>query len=279
MLEQTHEWFGEHRAQARAIAESELELRRLGFDAPDQIAQSQAQGALSQWARALELTLVCSAIQEAVALLGLRTVAEVIRQHDRVDAFVRILSRLDPLRVFEDNRAVLEPLRHLQPHADGPASPDMDLVVQAARSLLEHCPMAALERAGHDHSLAELAHRCRVAYDGLVALVARNSQPGAEALRTAGQAYAEGRLSIDEVASVLALPVPDAIALLEEQGYRRSIEGLRLTDEARQLRLAAIRAERRARGGMPVVRPDLVRREVIASQRIEDVDARPWLKT
>lgn len=211
--------------------------------------------------------------------MGLTTVAQVIREHERIDILVRTLSRLDPDRILDENRAQLEPLAKLQPPADGPAAVDMDIVVRAAESLLEHCPMSALERTGHDHSLATLAHRCRVAYDGLAALIARNSQPRAEALRAAGHAYADGRLSIDEVAAVLALPVPDAVALLEEQGYRRSIEGLRLTDEARQQRLAVIRDERRARNGAPVVQADLVRREVIASQRIEDVDARPWLKT
>lgn len=69
------------------------------------------------------------------------------------------------------------------------------------------------------------------------------------------------------------------MAQLEDHGYRRSVEGLRLSEEAKQQRLAAIREERRARNGAPGALPDLVRREVIASQRIEDVDARPWLKT
>ncbi len=276
---QTQAWFGEHRAQARAIADREAELRRQGFDEPDRVALGQAQEVLGQWARALELSLFFSAIQEAVALLELTTVAQIIGEHDRIDALVRTLSRLDPDRIVEENRVLLEPFRRLHAPADAPASVDMGLVVRAAESLLQHCPIAALERAGHDHFLAEIAHRCRLAFDGLVALIARNSQPRAEALKAAGHAYAEGRLSIDEVGAVLALPVPDAVALLEEHGYRRSVEGLRLSDEGRQLRLAAIREERRARSGAPGTPPDLVRREVIASQRIEDVDARPWLKT
>jgi hypothetical protein len=276
---QTQAWFGEHRAQAMAIVNSELELRKAGFDEPDRIAQAQAEQALGQWARALELSLLCGAIQEAVALIGLTTVAQVIREHDRIDALVRTLSRLDPDRVLHENRDLLEPLRRIQPPADGPASVDMALVVRASQSLLEHCPIVGLEGMGHDRGLAETAYRCRIAYDGLVALVARNSQPRSAALLAAGHAYAEGRLSIDEVAAVLELPIPDAVAQLEEHGYRRSVEGLRLSEEAKQQRLAAIREERRARNGVPGAVPDLVRREVIASQRIEDVDARPWLKT
>jgi hypothetical protein len=40
---QTQAWFGEHRVQAMAIARSELELRKAGFDEPERIAQVQAE--------------------------------------------------------------------------------------------------------------------------------------------------------------------------------------------------------------------------------------------
>lgn len=103
-------------------------------------------------------------------------------------------------------------------------------------------------------------------------------RPGApETLTAAGTAYAAGGLSVDEVAATLALSIPDAVALLQKRGYCRSVACLRLTSEERQGRLALIRRERCARGGAAVARPDLVRREVIASQRLADVDARPWL--
>jgi len=97
----------------------------------------------------------------------------------------------------------------------------------------------------------------------------------------AGRAYAEGRLSIDEVAAVLGVVVCDAVALLQEQGFYRSVECLclRLSAESRREKLRAIREERLARAGEPRARPELIVRDVIASQRIEDIDARPWLKT
>jgi hypothetical protein len=155
----------------------------------------------------------------------------------------------------------------------------MGLVLTSVTSLILHCPLADLDRTGRDHALAELAHRCKLAFDSLTAFVARNSRPHADALHAAGCAYAEGRLSIDEVASVLSMAPQDAVALLEEQGFRRSMGEIRLSEAARNERLRAIREERLARRGEPDLREDLVAREVIASQRIEDIDARPWLKT
>lgn len=99
------------------------------------------------------------------------------------------------------------------------------------------------------------------------------------ALVAAGTAYADGRLSVDEVAILLGITVPDAIAQLEEQGFRREVDDLRLNEAARRERLLAIRSERIARqGNHPEAKPDLVNRDVIASQRIEDIDARPWLR-
>lgn len=47
---------------AMAIANSEFELRRLGFDEPVRIAHAQAHEVLDQWVRALELSLLCGAI-------------------------------------------------------------------------------------------------------------------------------------------------------------------------------------------------------------------------
>lgn len=76
---------------------------------------------------------------------------------------------------------------------------------------------------------------------------------------------------------MLDLEVPDAVALLEERGFRRSVDGLRLSADARHERLRRIREDRLARGGRPVPSPAYVVRDVIASQRIEGIDARSWL--
>jgi hypothetical protein len=277
MLEETQAWRIQRRAQAQVISDRELELRRLAHD--EAVPALSAEETLTQWAHALELALLFASLQEAVARLGLVTVADIIREHHHVDALVVTLSRLDPVKVMQENQAVLAPLLRLKPPADGPASVDMGLVLVSVKSLLLHCPLASLDRAVRDDALAELAHRSHVAFDGLTAFLARNSRPQADALHAAGRAYAEGRLSIDEVASVLSMAPQDAVALLEEQGFRRSMAETRLKEAARSEKLSAIREERLARRGEPDLRDDLVAREVIASQRIEDIDARPWLKT
>jgi hypothetical protein len=277
MPEETSAWRIQRRAQARVISDRELELRRLALE--ETTAPLSPEKTLTQWAHALELALFFASLQEAVTRLGLVTTADVIREYRHVDALVVTLSRLDPAKVVQENEQVLAPLLRLQPPADGPASVDMGLVLTSVTSLILHCPLADLDRTGRDHALAELAHRCKLAFDSLTAFVARNSRPHADALHAAGCAYAEGRLSIDEVASVLSMAPQDAVALLEEQGFRRSMGEIRLSEAARNERLRAIREERLARRGEPDLREDLVAREVIASQRIEDIDARPWLKT
>jgi hypothetical protein len=77
----------------------------------------------------------------------------------------------------------------------------------------------------------------------------RPPDPMPSAVGAAGHAYTEGRLSNDEVAAVFGMGLPDAIALLEQQGFRRTVEGLRLTAEKRAERLRTIREERIARAG------------------------------
>jgi hypothetical protein len=272
-------WLSERRAQVKLIAASEHDLRQRGLDAATPFARVDASQVLQAWSRTLELSLFFASLQEAVNRLGLATAVDVVREFERVDSLLRILSRLDVERVLKENHDALVPLASVQVPADGPASVDIGLIVRAVQSLLLHCPIAALERAGHEHGLADVGHRCRLAYDGLVAFTHRNSAPGREALVTAGTAYAEARLSIDEVAALLGLSVSDAVAALEAHGFRRAVDGLRLADDARTERLRVIRAERQSRAGLPGADPGLVARDVVASQRIEDIDARPWLRT
>jgi hypothetical protein len=186
-----------------------------------------------------------------------------------------MLSRLDPLAVFQENKNLFVP--PIAPPPDAPIVRDIAVVLRTCQSVLLHCPIGALEAAGQRYGLQVAANRCRVAFDALTAFVARNAYPQQSAIFAAGSAYADGRLSIDEVASMLAMTVPDAVALLEQLGFCRTPERLGLSPEQRAARLRAIRQDREAHGGAPRNDPGLVARDVIASQRIEDVDARPWL--
>jgi hypothetical protein len=269
----------ERRVPLKLIAAEENTLRQLQFDSGADSFQEVAERVMGQWARVLELSLFSACVHEAVLQLELMTAGDVLREFQRVDALARLLSRLDPDRVLEENRAALEPYLRGEPKLDDPATSDTATVVRSAESLLLHCPIADFERAGRDHGLAAPAHRCRLAYDGLRAFVRRHSQGREEAVHTAGRLYAEGRASVSEVAAMLAMEEPDVVALLEEHGFRRSVEGLRLEDGVRSARLAAMRADRLQRRGEPAPTPSYVVRDVIASQRIEDIDARPWLRS
>lgn len=97
-------------------------------------------------------------------------------------------------------------------------------------------------------------------------------------LRIIGRAYEEGRLTLDGVASVLGVSRSDAVALLEKSGFHRPVEVIRLSDEQRKTIGAKLRAERMRRAGHQASSDSLVSRSVIATQRIEGVDARPWFK-
>jgi hypothetical protein len=204
--------------------------------------------------------------------------ADVQREMARIDTEVITLTRLDVGRVFAENRETLDAVfaHYSEPPPDALCTPNVGRVVRAAKSLLADCPINTLEQDGARTGLQELSHRCRLAYDGLRALIERNAVQSTGSA-VARHAYAEGRLSVDEVAAILGMPVPDAVALLEKRGFRRSVDDLRLSAEQRANRLRKIREDRIARAGATPARPDWVAREVIASQRIEDIDARRWL--
>jgi hypothetical protein len=98
----------------------------------------------------------------------------------------------------------------------------------------------------------------------------------AELEAQARKAYSEGRATLAQTALQLGQSPTDAVFWLEER-YARGVELIRLKTAERQLILDQIVAERAARNGGPVLEPSLVEREVLASQRIESVDARAWL--
>jgi len=263
----------ERRVTLKAVAKEETRLRMAELDAVPSAAEF-----LLSWARVLELSLVFASLHDAILRLGLATCADVEREFKRVDELVVVFSRLDPKRVVSENAELLKPYITAKPLPTDPATLDTNTIVRATQSLLLNCPMSMIDRAAQDQLAAESAHRCHLAYDGLKAFVARHAEPQGDAIATAGHVYAEGRASIDEVAMMLGRDVADVVALLEERGYRRSIDDLRLPSDQRARRLAGIRADRDARGGEPRQNDAIAAREVIASQRIEGIDARPWLR-
>lgn len=264
----------ERSAPLRAVASEETRLRNAALEPPANTADY-----ILQWARVLELSLVFASLHDAILQLGLATVADLEREFERVDAIVGTLSCLDVKTVFAENLELLRPFARVQPRPDDPATIDTATVVRNTRSLLLNCPLVDIERAAHTPGVAQAAHRCRLAFDALKAFVARHESPDHLAVAVAGQVYAEGRASIEEVAAMLGRDVPDVVALLEERGYRRSIEGIRLAEVERAAKLRQIREDRVARDGEPRSTESDIARDVVASQRIEGIDARPWLRS
>jgi len=116
-----------------------------------------------------------------------------------------------------------------------------------------------------------------MAWEQLRAAIRRSSAPDDPRVTTLGVAYAEGRLTLEEVVTLMAMRIEDVVALLERHGYARHIDKIRSAPDL-QRRLRAAREDRLRRKGAPEFSQSQLAREVVATQRIEDVDARPWVQ-
>ena len=185
----------------------------------------------------------------------------------------RETSGLDPETVIAE--AVRRTFRP-EVFARTPAPLKLSAILLATRSLLEACPIESLEGLAVRQQLEAWGHRCRVAYDGIEACRLGMTLAKTLAIRIVGQQYAEGLLSLPQIAQLLDLHPVDAVELLERRNYARGVDVIRLDDPDRASRLAAIRAARRSRATAPFTQ-EHVARDVIASERIEGVDARRWI--
>src|SRR5262249_10818025 len=93
-----------------------------------------------------------------------------------------------------------------------------------------------------------------------------------------GREYARGALHLNEAAALLKADPIDVVVLLEARGYVRSVERITLEDDERTQLYARMRADRLSRAGKFDPTPEQIARDVIASERIEGIDARPWLR-
>lgn len=247
---------------------------------PTYDARSDAISLLQESARILEQRRAIAGIAEALEIYGVTTRSEFKKRAAEVVLLARRLTRIDPIAVLvkdpEFAKFARMATRHQQIPEQRPEGAFKGFV-RGIRSLLAYCPIDELVELGEHVGRPDLGHRCRLSFDWLQAFVRRHTSSADSAPHVAGRAYAEGRLSIEETAKLLSLPVPDALAWLEQHGYARDIDVITLPDSVRTQRLSAIRAERIRRAGIAVVRNDLVVREVVATQRIEDIDARPWV--
>ena len=155
--------------------------------------------------------------------------------------------------------------------------PSISALVRFTQSLLAACPIDGLEDIGREKGFQVWSHRCRVAFDALSAFVLRNDQREHGKRRFIGRAYSRGQLSGSEVGLLLGVSSADAIGILELEGYRRALDAIQIDVAQRNDILDRIRTDRLERNGEPSYSHAYVNQDVVASERIEGVDARAWV--
>jgi hypothetical protein len=225
----------------------------------------------------LELLVVLGAWSEAAAELDLPTVGSVTANAARHLALLDAICPYDPEQVVQEYFQSFPRLTVAEVDVDTPTLA-VSAMVQLCLGNLATCPIADLERRANELGSPDLGHRCRKAYDALVAFTRRNRLEHDDAGRVLGRAYADARLSVEEVAAGLGISVPDALVFLDRHGYARGLKRVALGDAERDAAYAAMRRDRLVRrGASPAAARELAAINVVASQRIEDIDARRWI--
>lgn len=160
---------------------------------------------------------------------------------------------------------------------DWPAN-DWSQLVRSFDAIVAECPIERLEAIGRRLDEPRLAHRARCAYDALRAFVRRHDPERAEVMRIVGEQYQRGNIRIRDAARLLGMSTSDAVFELEQDGFSRSPEQITLTEADREATFRRLRERRLLRVEPAAVDSDLVERDVIASERIEGVDARAWIR-
>lgn len=151
------------------------------------------------------------------------------------------------------------------------------ILTRRVRSVLDACPIDEIEQSAAVLESQDWGHRARVAFDGLQALLFRTDERCVEQLRIAGSAYEKGHISVEEVAKLLAVHPVDALAMLDQAGFHRPIELLEIAADARAKIFERMRTDRLSRSHAFEPSAEMIARDVVASERIEGVDARRWI--
>lgn len=274
-----------HSLQALASGERDLKIEYIRVRLPRRatpskgLSRAQMGELVTQSVRTLELNLALAGFAEAVHELRLEDTEAVLVRIEDVCRLARTTIGQDPRLVAAAWMPQVPPPMQEAATSVNPLEWDAILatMVSTAKSLVSAIPIEELVAMATLVARPEDGHRCRLAFDGLRAFVRRTDPSVQASTKAAGRAYSQGRLSVAEVALLLDLSPADAIALLEEHGFNRSLETIALSSEERSARLRKLRSERLARAGPPPLDPALVRRDVLSTQRIEGIDARPWV--
>ena len=232
--------------------------------------------------RYLELFVISACSNEALHELGITIWSDLTERESEVIARIEESSGLSISQVMYECFDLLpEEIREAiarEPDAQSAIEKlAMPRLLAIVRSVLESCPFAVLTKMARTVGLEEEGHRCWRACWALEGFVHRNDPRQQQAVKTVGRLYVQGHLSLDEVAALWGKHPADAVFMLEENGFYRSLDVIRMDDESRTEKLRKIREDLLRREGMPEPLREHVIRDVLASERIESVDARPWI--
>ncbi|MGH7582808.1 MAG: hypothetical protein ACREL5_06240 [Gemmatimonadales bacterium] len=221
----------------------------------------------------LELFWVSACIYESIQRNGLSLDSVTAEQ---IAGFVQEAAQTTRLDVMSIMREAIEDLQLVVPTKMPPA-PAFAAMTRMIRSVIVACPISELESGAMKAGAENWGHRCRVAYDGIQAFLLRCDQGEKDRAGIVGRQYARGELTLEEVGRLLELHPVDAVALLEAMDYVRRVDTIRLADVDRSRLLERIRVDRLRRKGVVPVSREAIGRDVIASERIEGIDARRWI--
>ncbi|NUN12110.1 MAG: hypothetical protein HUU55_00585 [Myxococcales bacterium] len=226
--------------------------------------------------------------------------AEVVRNYElcwltclAAESAVRFSIRSeDELRIHKDR--IREDIEHklgvtvhdfVQPHRDwveqhsavslkGTFPLDIELPLFCAKSLLDAVPMGPLMAKILATANDDRAQRLFRAGRALHAFVRRHDPRLDSQIKTAGRLYAEGCLQLQEIADMLGMNLEDVLWELQEAGFVRDKGFLALQPTKRESILAALREQRLVRRSKEQSNEVDIRSVVVATQRLEGVDAR-----
>lgn len=226
----------------------------------------------------LEFFHFSAVFAEVATRVGAKTVRDTLADATAICHAVLALTNLQPQQVLAENAGLVERLPRNTSESMDRSLPALATIVSAADSIARSYPLEELTQLANRLDLHEHSARAQAAVDGLSRFIKRNDPWIDPKLKAIGPRYAEGALSGDEAAQLLRLEVRDVVARLEELGYTRPLEHLGLKEDARATLYERLRESRLNREGKPAATPARIVRDVIATQRIEGIDARPWIE-
>lgn len=262
-----------------ALVERETRLR-IDFrqmPEPEEVGDS-ARRFVRATAALLDFLYVSAVFVESAHRQGARTLRDVLAAGEAINHEAHALTSLQPLDVVKENAALVEKMSEAGlPSLDDPI-PALATIVSASDAMVRTIPEKEIIDLASRGAIPEIGARIQVTLDGIRRFIKRNDPWMDQRLKLVGPEYAAGRLEVTDAAKVLELAIPDAVVKLEECGYARPLEHIALRSDERDRLYQALRSDRLARGGKPAPSSGAVARDVIATQRIESVDARCWLE-